>query len=64
MKRWPGRYWDTLWGTLKKVVPRVRSMVSHLVKVKQRTVSGQVGIGLLGLTQTGISITFGQFRGW
>ena len=54
-----GPLWDTLWDTLKKVVPRVWSMVWHLVKVKEWTVSGQVGTGLLGLAHAGISITFG-----
>ena len=42
-KLWPDRLWDTIWVILKRVLPRLSNMISHLVKVKEWMVSGQVG---------------------
>jgi hypothetical protein len=58
-KRWPGRVWDTIWEKLKTVLPRIWSMITDLLTVKEWTVSGKVGSDLFGLAQLGISITFG-----
>jgi len=58
-KRWPGRAWDTIWHTLKRILPLVWSFISHLVRVREWSVSGQVGTGLVGLLQAKISVTFG-----
>ena len=57
-KRWPGRVWDEIWDKLKTILPRIWSMISRLLAVKEWTVSGQAG-DLFGLAQVGISITFG-----
>lgn len=57
--RWHGR-WTEIWETLKGVGPRLWDMISRLVKVKEWTVTGQVGIPMLGLAQASISVTFGK----
>lgn len=59
-KKWPARAWDTIWDELKIVLNRIWSMISHLLTVKEWTVNGQVGGGVLGLAQAGISVTFGK----
>jgi hypothetical protein len=51
--------WSKIWATLKRVAPRLWSLISHLVKVKEWSVTGQVGTGVLGLAQASISVTFG-----
>jgi hypothetical protein len=58
-KKWPGRVWDRIWDKLKTVLPRIWSMISSLLTVKEWTISGQAGSTLFGLAQVGISITFG-----
>ena len=58
-KRWPGRVWDKIWDELKTVLPRIWSMISCLLTVKEWTVNGQAGMPMFGLAQVGISITFG-----
>jgi hypothetical protein len=58
-KRWPGRWWDTAWEALQKVFPLLWSIIANLLKVQQWTVTGQVGIPVLGMAQAGISVTFG-----
>lgn len=57
-KKLPGRVWDRIWDELKRVLPRIWSMISHLLTVKEWTISGQAGT-VFGLAQVGISITFG-----
>jgi len=59
-KRWPGHLWDAAWDALRRMFPLLWSIIGHLVKVKEWTVGGQVGTGLLGLAQASISVTFGS----
>jgi hypothetical protein len=54
------RAWGKIWGALKRIAPRLWSLISHLVKVKEWSVTGQVGTGVLGLAQASIRVTFGQ----
>ena len=54
------RAWAKIWGALKRIAPRLWSLISHLVKVKEWSVTGQVGTGVLGLAQASICVTFGQ----
>ena len=58
-KRWPGRWWDAVWEALKRLPSLLWSIIAHLVKVKEWTVSGQLRIPVLDLSQAGISVTFG-----
>ena len=58
-KHWPGRLWDTAWDALRRMFPLLWSIIGHLVKVKEWTVGGQVGTGVLGIAQASISVTFG-----
>jgi hypothetical protein len=51
--------WTKIWETLTRVAPRLWSLISHLVKVKEWSVTGQVGTGVFGLAQASISVTFG-----
>ena len=51
--------WTKIWENLKRVVPRLWSLISHLVKVKEWSVTGQVGTGVFGFAQASISVTFG-----
>lgn len=43
------RAWENIWQALKRIAPRLWSLISHLVKVKEWSVTGQVGTGVLGL---------------
>jgi hypothetical protein len=54
------RLWARIWATLKKALPRLWSIISHLVTVKEWSITGQAGIPVLNLVQTSISITFGK----
>lgn len=58
-KRWPGRLWDAAWDTLRRMFPLLWSIIGNLVKVKEWTVGGQIGTGVLGIAQASISVTFG-----
>jgi hypothetical protein len=51
--------WKKIWDMLKDLPKRLLSMISHLVKVKEWSLTGQVGTGVLGLAQASISVTFG-----
>jgi hypothetical protein len=51
--------WKRIWDLLKGLPQRLLSLISHLVKVKEWSVTGQVGTGMLGLAQASISVTFG-----
>jgi hypothetical protein len=53
------RVWKSVWDMLKELPQRLLSLISHLVKVKEWSVTGQVGTGMLGLAQASISVTFG-----
>jgi hypothetical protein len=53
------RMWKKIWATLKTAAPRLWSLISHLVKVKEWSVIGEVGTGVLGLAKASISVTFG-----
>ena len=59
-KRWPDHAWDKIWDKLKTVLPRIWSMISHLLAVEEWKVSGQAGTGMFGLAQVGVEITFGR----
>lgn len=52
--------WARIWKTLKRAAPRLWSMICGLLKVKEWSVTGQVGTPVLGLAQAGISVTFGR----
>jgi hypothetical protein len=52
--------WGRIWKTLKRAAPRLWSMICGLLKVKEWSVTGQVGIPVLGLAQAGLSVTFGR----
>lgn len=59
-KRYSGNSaWKRIWEMLKELPQRLLSLISHLVKVKEWSVTGQVGTGVLGLAQASISVTFG-----
>jgi hypothetical protein len=58
-KRWHSQRWDAAWEWVKKLSRRLWSMLSHLLTVKEWTVTGQVGTGPWGLASAGISVTFG-----
>jgi uncharacterized phage infection (PIP) family protein YhgE len=53
------RMWKKIWATLKRAAPRLWSLISHLVKVKEWSVTAAVGTGVLGLANASISVTFG-----
>jgi hypothetical protein len=57
-KRWRGT-WDSVWEHVRRLFPLLWSIIGHLVKVREWTVSGQIGGGVFGLAQAGISVTFG-----
>ena len=50
-KKWPGGVWDKIWTKLKTARPPLWSMISHLLTVKEWTVSGQPGSGVFGLPE-------------
>jgi hypothetical protein len=54
------RAWAKVWAALKRAAPRLWSLISHLVKVKEWSVTGEVGTGVLGLARASISVTFGK----
>ena len=49
-----------IWKSLKKVAPHLWSMISHLLAVKEWSVTGTVGTGILGFANGSISVTFGS----
>jgi hypothetical protein len=51
--------WDSILAAVKRVSRWLWSVISHLVTVKEWTVTGQVGLGPIGLAQGSISVTFG-----
>jgi hypothetical protein len=51
--------WMRVWAILKRVSLRLWSLISHLVKVKEWSVTGEVGTGVLGLAKASISVKFG-----
>ena len=59
-KRWQGPLWDAAWDTLRsRIFPLLWNIIARLVRVKEWTVGGQVGTGVLGIAQASISVTFG-----
>jgi hypothetical protein len=54
------RAWKKIWEVLTRAAPRLWSLISHLVKVKEWSVTGEIGTGVLGLAQARISVTFGK----
>lgn len=59
-RRWPSAVWDRVWDEVKGISRRLWNMVAHLVKVKEWTVQGQAGTGILGLASVSVSVTFGS----
>jgi hypothetical protein len=59
-KRWPSSAWDKIKDEVKRVLARLWGMISKLVTVKEWTLSGKVGTGILGLAEACVSVTFGQ----
>jgi hypothetical protein len=51
--------WKRLWQAVKQVAPHLWALISRLVRVKEWSVTGQLGTGVLGLASAGISVTFG-----
>jgi hypothetical protein len=54
-----GTLWKTIGDWLKKAGIKIWAMISQLVKIKEWTLAGTVGTGLLGLAEASISVTFG-----
>lgn len=52
--------WNAAKTALKNAVPKLWSLISHLVKVKEWSVTGQVGTGVFGFAQASVSVTFGK----
>jgi hypothetical protein len=46
-------------GTLQRIRKRLWSLISHLAKIKELSLTGQTGTGALKLTQDSILVTFG-----
>jgi hypothetical protein len=59
-EQWPQSIWKEIRKTLRRLLPRVWSMISHLLQVKEWSLEGQVGAGVIGWAQAGISVTFGK----
>jgi hypothetical protein len=59
-KRWRHPAWETVRDALETILPRLWSMIGHLLKVKDWTVQGQVGMPALGLLGASVSVTFGK----
>ena len=55
----PRSMWVRVLDMIKSVSKHLWSMISHLLKIKEWTVSGDGGLSLLGLAKVGISVTFG-----
>jgi hypothetical protein len=49
-----------VWKEIKAISRRLWSMIAHLMKVTQWTVTGQAGTGVLGLASASVSVTFGS----
>jgi hypothetical protein len=59
-KRFGKGKWDAIWDAVRNAASWLWSLISHLVKVKEWTVTGQLGLGAIGLAQASISVTFGE----
>jgi hypothetical protein len=55
----PRSLWNRMLDTIKSLSKHLWSMISHLLKVKEWTLSGEAGVSLLGLAKVGITVTFG-----
>ena len=51
-----------MWAAVRGALPHLRVLISRLVHVKEWTVSGGVkgGIPAFGLSEAGVSVTFGR----
>lgn len=59
-KRFPRKIaWSRIWEAFKRVVPHLWALIAHLTRVKEWSVAGQIGGGVLGLASAGITVTFG-----
>jgi hypothetical protein len=58
-RQFPGVRWDAAWDWMKRLYRRLWSMLSHLLHVKEWSVTGQVGTGPLGLASASLAVTFG-----
>jgi hypothetical protein len=56
-KRWHSSAWDKIKAEIEKVLDRLWSMISKLVTVKEWTLTGKVGTGVLGLAEASVSVT-------
>jgi hypothetical protein len=59
-KRFPNKVWQEIMDLLESAFPKLWSLISHLVKVKEWSVTGKVGTGPLGMLEASISVTFGK----
>ncbi len=59
-KRWPSSPWDKIKDEVKKVLVRLWGMISKLLTVKEWTLTGKVGTGILGLAEASVSVAFGR----
>jgi hypothetical protein len=53
------RLWDRIKKKLGSAGKKLWAMISGLVKVKEWSVTGTVGTGVLGIAEASISVTFG-----
>jgi hypothetical protein len=51
--------WKRLWDAVKRVAPQLWALITRLVRVKEWSVTGQLGAGALGFASAGITVTFG-----
>ena len=58
-KRFRTAAWSRIWQALKKVAPHLWALITRLTRVKEWSVTGQLGGGVLGLASAGITVTFG-----
>lgn len=58
-KRFATAAWSRIWQALKKVAPHLWALITRLTRVKEWSVTGQLGGGVLGLASAGVTVTFG-----
>jgi hypothetical protein len=58
-KTLPPVSWDWTKGAVEPVWTRLWSLISHLTRVKELSVSGSIDTGPLGMAKAQISVTFG-----
>jgi hypothetical protein len=51
--------WTRIWEALKKVAPHLWTLITKLTRVKEWSVTGQLGSNVLGFGSAGITVTFG-----